>query len=123
MVETVTAYDQEKLTSLVPEKEGMIIVTRGRLGGECLSAHLGVASLPILMPQTRAAYLYMTRAHCGEHGTEHKNVVETLARSRTSVWIHRGRDLAKKICSRCPLCVIKKKNAAPKPSKMKMLNV
>ena len=109
MVETATAYNQQKLTSLLPEREGMLIVTRGRLGEECLSAHLGVSSLPIIMPHTRAAHLYMTRAHCGEHGTEHKGIVETLARSRSIVWIHRGRDLAKKICNNCPLCKIKKK--------------
>ena len=109
MVETASAYHEEKLTSLVPEREGMLIVTKGRLGGECLSAHLGVAALPVLMPHTRAAFLFMTRAHTGEYGTEHKNIVETLARSRTSVWIHRGRDLAKKVCSSCPLCIIKKK--------------
>ena len=109
MVETATADDLDKLTSLVPEREGRLIVTRGRLGEECLSAHLGVSSLPIIMPNTRAAYLFMNRAHCGEYGTEHKGIVETLARSRTRVWIHRGRDLAKKVCNSCPLCTIKKK--------------
>ena len=105
MVDTATAYQEKKLVSLMPEREGLLIVTRGRLGGECLSAHLGVSSLPILMPKCRAAYLYMNRAHCGEFGTEHKGVVETLARSRTRVWIHRGRDLAKQICRNCPLCI------------------
>ena len=109
MVDTATAYHDQKLDSLMPEKQGMLIVTKGRLGEECLSAHLGVSSLPILMSQTRAAYLYMNRAHCGEFGTEHKSIAETLARSRTSVWIHRGRDLAKKICNSCPLCIKNKK--------------
>ena len=56
----------------------MILVTKGRLGGEYLSAHLEVSSLPILMPQRRAAYLYMIRAHCGEHGTEHKMLWKLL---------------------------------------------
>ena len=109
MVDTAAAYHDQKLESLMPERDGMVIVTRGRLGEECLSAHLGVSALPILMPQTRAAFLYMERAHCGEFGTEHKSVAETLARSRTSVWIHRGRDLAKKICKNCPLCIKNKK--------------
>ena len=109
MVDTHAALEEGKLESLVPVKEGQIVVTRGRLGEECLQAHLGVSALPILMATTRAAYLYMTRAHTGEHGTEHKGIVETLARSRTSVWVHRGRDLAKRICRNCPLCIKEKK--------------
>ena len=32
----------------------------------------------------------MTRAHFGEFDTEYKSVSETLARSRTSVWIWVG---------------------------------
>ena len=109
MVDTAAAFYDQKLESLMPERDGMVIVTRGRLGEDCLSAHLGVSALPVLMSQSRAAYLYMERAHCGEFGTEHKSVAETLARSRTSVWIHRGRDLAKKICKNCPLCMKNKK--------------
>ena len=109
MVDTAAAFHDQKLESLMPERDGMVIVTRGRLGEDCLSAHLGVSALPVLMSQSRAAYLYMERAHCGEFGTEHKSVTETLARSRTSVWIHRGRDLAKKICKNCPLCMKNKK--------------
>lgn len=109
MTDTATAFQDGKLVSLMPVKEGHVIVTRGRLGEDCLNAHLGVSALPILMPHTRAAFLYMTRAHTGEHGTEHKSIVETLARSRTSVWIHRGRDLAKRVCKTCPLCIKEKK--------------
>ena len=109
MPDTVTACQQGKLDSLIPLKEGQLVVTRGRLGEECLQAHLGVSALPILMSTSRAAYLYMTRAHTGEHGTEHKGIVETLARSRTSVWVHRGRNLAKKICRNCPLCIKERK--------------
>ena len=55
MPSTATAYVDQKLDSLMPEKQGMVIVTKGRLGEECLSAHLGVTALPILMPNTRAA--------------------------------------------------------------------
>ena len=39
----------------------------------------------------------------------HNSVVDTLARSRYKVWIHRARDLAKKVCSTCPLCRRRKK--------------
>ena len=90
---TALAVEEQKLDHLMPKKQGKIIITKGRLGSEALSAHLGVEALPILMPQSRAAFLYMYRAHTGEFGTEHKGVVETLARSRAYVWIHRGRDL------------------------------
>ena len=101
---TAAALYEEKLDSLCPQKEGHIITTTGRLGEKSLSRLLGVASLPILLPSSRAAYLYMVRAHEGEHGTEHKSIVETLARSRQCVWIVRARQLAKKVCNSCFKC-------------------
>ena len=109
MPETALAFNNNKLDSLLPERDGMIIVTKGRIGSESLLAHLGVSSLPILMPSSRAAFLFMTRAHCGEFGMAHKGVAETLARSRSYAWIHKGRDLAKKICSKCPTCIRSRK--------------
>ena len=99
MPETATAVLEQRLVSLAPEKEGNIIVTRGRIGERSLSRLLGVPYLPILMPKSRAAHLYMEQAHRGEHGTVHNSVAETLARSRQKVWVVRGRDLAKKVCS------------------------
>ena len=64
------------------------------------------------MPESRAAFLHMVKAHEGEHGTEHKSIVETLARSRQSVWIVRARALAKKVCSSCFKCKIQNKKLA-----------
>ena len=46
----------------------------------------------------------MLEAHEGEDGTVHNAVAETLARSRKKVWIHRGRNLAKKVCNECYKC-------------------
>ena len=109
MPDTCTAYDEGKLDSLMPVKEGLVIVTTGRLGEQSLSRLLGVSSLPILMPQTRAAYLYMMRAHCGDSDMLHKSPVETLARSRSRVWIVRGKGLAKSISKNCPMCIKKRK--------------
>ena len=100
MPDTVTAAKAGRLTSLCPEKEGTIIVTRGRIGEKSLSRLLGVPYLPVLMPSSRAAMLFMIQAHCGEFGS----VAETLARSRQKVWIVRGRDLSKKVCSQCYQC-------------------
>ena len=56
------------------------------------------------MPSSRAALLYMVRAPQGEHGTVHKFVAETLARSKQSVWVVKGRILAKKVCQACLIC-------------------
>jgi hypothetical protein len=101
---TAQAFYDKKLDSLYPKKDGQVIVTTGRLGEKSLSRLLGISSLPIIMPTTRAAYLYMVRAHEGEHNTVHKSIVETLARSRQSVWIVKGRILAKKVCQSCFVC-------------------
>ena len=101
---TAQAFYAGKLASLCPKKDGQIIVTVGRIGEKSLSRLLGISSLPILMPTSRAAYLFMVRAHEGEHNTEHKSIVETLARSRQSVWVVKGRLLAKKVCQSCFVC-------------------
>ena len=87
MPASYTALNEDKLESLMPKKDGLLLVTTGRIGEASLSRLLGVACLPILMPNTRAAYLYMMRAHCGDSNLVHKSAVETLARSRSAVWI------------------------------------
>ena len=90
-----------------------LIVTRGRLGERNLQRLLGVAALPVLMPSSRAAQLYMWRAHTGYSGLLHRSVAQTLARSRSSVWIVRGKELAKKVCWKCMECArIRKKLAS-----------
>ena len=104
MPETVSAEKENKLASLCPVKKGKLIVTCGRLGEKNLSKLIGAPYLPILMPTSRAAYLYMVEAHEGEHGDVHNAIVETLARSRLKVWIQKGRNLAKKVCSQCFMC-------------------
>ena len=101
---TASALQEGKLSGLCPEKDGPIIVTSGRIGEKSLSKLLGVPHLPILMHKSRAAYLYMVESHEGEDGAVHCSLVETLARSRMKVWIVRARDLAKQVCSQCPLC-------------------
>ena len=99
MPETVTADEAGKLVSLKPEKAGAVIVTTGRIGEESLSRILGVPYLPILMATSRAAYLYMVKAHEGEFETVHCSVAETLARSRQKVWIVGAKDLSKKVAT------------------------
>ena len=104
MADTAAAEREGKLASLCPERQGAIIVSKGRIGEKSLSRLLGVSSLPILMAGTRVAYLYMVRAHEGEFGMVHRSIAETLARSREKVWIVKARNLAKQVCSTCPLC-------------------
>ena len=104
MIETAEAFEKGQLLSLMPFRSGKLIVTRGRLGEKSLEAILGVSELPILMSNTRVAELFMWRAHVGYSGLLHRSVVETLARSRSSVWIVKGKLLAKKICNQCMEC-------------------
>ena len=59
MPETYSAYADSRLTSLNPQKDGCNIVSSGRVGKKCLSRLLGIQYLPILMPKSRAAYLYI----------------------------------------------------------------
>ena len=88
----------------MPFRSGQLIVTRGRLGESALEPLLGASELPILMSSSRVAELYMWRAHKGHSGLLHRSVAETLSRSRCSVWIVKGRILAKKICNSCMEC-------------------
>ena len=119
MPSTSQAFYDGKLDSLCPKKEGQIIVTTGRFGEQSLSRLLGVSSLPILMPDTRAAQLFMIRAHEGMYGADHKSVVETLAKSRQSVWIVKGRQLSKRVCQNCYVC----KKAKKKLNSQLMANI
>ena len=109
MVQTQEALAAGKLTTLLPCKDGKLVVTQGRLGEKSLERLFGVPSLPILMPESRAAYLFMVQAHQGEFGVVHRSAVSTLARSRRKVWIVKGRLLAKKVVSKCAKCNLDKK--------------
>ena len=102
---TKDALDSGKLDSLLPLRDGKLIVTRGRLGEQSLTRLLGVDSLPILMPESRVSYLFMVYAHAGEFGLVHRSAVATLARSRRFVWIVKGRNLARKVANSCLKCI------------------
>ena len=104
MIPTVAAMKKGQLDSLLPMIEGDMVVTQGRLGEQKMLELFGVRSLPILMPKTRLAYLYMVNAHHGEYGLVHRGVVSTLARSRCKVWIVRGNRLSRKVCEECLVC-------------------
>ena len=115
MVATASALIEGRLASLLPVRQGRLIVTTGRLGDKSMSRLLGVSHLPILMPNSRVAFLYMTLAHQGESGLSntavehHRSAVGTLARSRTYVWVVKGKNLAKQVINMCPKCKIERK--------------
>ena len=88
----------------MPMKKDGLIVTTGRLGEKSMEKLLGVAFLPILMPSSRVAELYMWLAHTGYSGIIHRSVSQTLVRSRAWVWIVKGKDLAKRIVNSCMHC-------------------
>ena len=114
LVHTMTysekALAEGRLDSLLPVWRGRILVTTGRLGDKSMLRLFGVSSLPIIMPKSRLAYLYMNLAHqseCGLTNTpveHHRSAVGTLARSRTYVWIIKGKSLAKKVVLDCMKC-------------------
>ena len=112
MFATAKALHDGKLASLLPVRKGPLIVTTGRLGEKSMERILGVSALPILMSWSRTAELYMWRAHLGYSGLFHRSVAATLAKSRNSVWIVRGRDLARRICSQCMVCRRRNKELA-----------
>ena len=91
-------------------RSGRLIVTTGRLGERSLSRLLGVTSLPILVPKSRVAYLYMVMSHereCGLSDTSvehHRAAVGTLARRRSYVWMIKSKALAKRVVSQCVVC-------------------
>ena len=112
MQETYAAVQDNKLTNLTPFKvtdPGNIAhqglwVTRGMIG-KGIKKIFGQSELPILMPSTRAAYLVMVDAH-NQH---HRGPKDTLWRSRNVAWIHRGKQLAKKVERSCLKCIRDKK--------------
>ena len=109
MIFTQEAWTAGKLASLLPSREKRLIVTKGRLGEKSLERILGVTALPILMPESRVAHLYMVYAHSGEFGLVHRSAVSTLARSRRYVWIVKGKYLARKVVRSCTRCSLDRK--------------
>ena len=110
MHDTMKDLQAGKLASLLPVQKGHLIVTCGRLGEMNMNRILGVSSLPILTPKSRVSYLFMLMAHERESGlsntaVEHyRDAVGTLARSRSYVWVIRGKNLAKQIVKNCVKC-------------------
>ena len=108
MEETYVAVQENKLLDLAPfrvtDPENVIHqglwVTRGRIR-KGIKAILGQTELPILMPTSRVAHLVMMEAH-NQH---HRGPKDTLWRSRSVAWIHRGKQLARKIERTCRKCI------------------
>ena len=104
MHETVAAYKKNKLDSLIPEKDGKLIVTTGQIEDKSLSRLLDKSALLVLMSRTRTAFLCLMRAHCGEAALVHRSAVVMLSILRAFVWIVREKQLAKTIVKNCLKC-------------------
>ena len=106
-------YKERKLVSLFPKTKTVqilgrnteILVTSGRLGGAMIIGY-DKDELPILPYDASISKLYM---HDG-HAVDHSGTDRTLWRSRTQVWIVRGRRLAEKIRNDCFKCRLRSKN-------------
>ena len=94
-----------KLESLAVWSEG-ICRTRGRFSEQALQKVLGVKSLVVLHPDSRAARLVMERAHAEDHRRDYK---DAMWRSRKYARIYRGHHLAKLVIKECQVCRVNKK--------------
>ena len=105
--DTAIEVERGKLVGLDPRLSKGRFVTRGRFG-KGIANVLGIAELPILLPDSHLAYLIMVNAH----EESHNEAKSTLARSRSQAWIVRGYNLAKKVCQECSRCKLFHKRKA-----------
>ena len=96
-----------KLQSIDPFLKDGVWVTRGRMR-KGLPHVFGMLELQVLLPDQRLAQLIMDAAH----RENHDGSATTLARSRSKAWIHRGRDLARKVVKACIFCRMAKAKLA-----------
>ena len=108
-LKTRLAFERGRLDTLRPLKhqvqafaEVELIITAGRLGDKMVVG-FDKAALPVLMPDSDLARLYMQGAHEVDHG----GVDRALQRSRNQVWIVQGRRLAKVVVNNCFVCKYK----------------
>ena len=113
IVKSLKARDElrRKTLTIAPRLEDGVWVTRGRLA-KGLPEILGVEKLPVLLPKSRLAELFMIQAH----NENHEGPPGTLARCRAQVWIPQGRNLARKVARKCVRC----RAAAAKVEKQRM---
>ena len=104
MSDTHKEIQDKKMITLAPFQMKGLYHTRGRLR-HGLQAALGIGELLLLTIKNRLAYLIMMESHCQDH----REIQDTLWRSRSQVWITKGRLLAKKIVKSCLYCRKKSK--------------
>lgn len=111
MINTRAALRKGRLASLLPRDSEGLVTTAGRLVEQTMKRILGKGSLPILMPESQAARLYMWRAHVGADGHTHRAVQGTVARSREYAWVVQAGVLARKVVNACNACKIARRKA------------
>ena len=105
MLSTQQALDAGKLDSLmINTQDDGLLTTNGRFGEDTTKKIFGVESLPVFMKETSTAELYMMQAHRCDDDLAHRLAQDTLARTKSKVWIHQGLQLARRIVKDCPVC-------------------
>ena len=99
MTNTHDEVKSGKMSTLAPFQIKGLYYTRGRLR-QGLQPILGVGELLLLTSGDRLAYLIMTESH----NQDHREIQDTLWRSRSRVWITQGRILAKRVVKSCLFC-------------------
>ena len=105
MVSTHSEIKAGNMVTLAPFIINGLYYTRGRLR-QGLQQLLGVSELLLLTYDSRLAYLTMKSCH----DRDHKGVLDTLWKSRSTVWIVKGHLLAKRIVKACLYCKVKAKS-------------
>ena len=99
----IKEHEEGALTSLHTWMDRGVVWTRGRYTRRGLEEKLGVSEIPVLDPRSRLSELIMREAHERDH---RHAPADTLARSRRTAWVVRGRNCAKKIV-KTPVCTQK----------------
>merc|ERR1711867_60885 len=89
-----------------PQWSQGLIVTRGRFTEDRMVALTGKKELPILLPSSPLAELICRDCHVEDHRLE---VGQILARTRRSVWLVKGRMVARRVARGCMWCRRRKK--------------
>ena len=99
MSDTQDAVKDGKLMSLLVEERDGLIVVIGR-ASKGINELLGKNYVPVLMRQSRVAFLLMLWAHTRNH--DYRDITMSIANSKA--WIVGAKRLATSICNGCVRC-------------------
>merc|ERR1711867_278973 len=97
----LTAWEEGRLQSLNPEMKQGLLVTQGRNSRGRMMELTGKPYLPVLLGKERLAALFCLEAHEDGHFRDPTGI---LARTRRSVWLVQGREVARRVSRSCLHC-------------------